>query len=186
MKPVWNLIGFFDDGIEKNTHNEYGTILGGVDDLNRWTPLSVVIGIGNPKTLKAVVGKINNPAISFPNIIAPNVYMMDVDSIKMGQGNVICPNSIISCNVKMGNFNILNVQTQIGHDSELGDYNIVMPSVNISGGVKIGNSNLFGVKSTILQYKQIEDEVTITPGSVMVRNGKKGRMYLGNPAKVFM
>jgi sugar O-acyltransferase (sialic acid O-acetyltransferase NeuD family) len=186
-KPVWNLIGYFDDGIEKNTFNGYGIVLGGVEDLNLWrTPLSVIIAIGNPKTLRMVVEKIKNPAISFPNIIAPNVYLMDVDSLQMGQGNVICPNSIISCNVKMGNFNLFNVQTQVGHDSELGNYNIIMPSVNISGGIKIGNCNLFGVKSTILQYKTIGNEVTVTPGSVMTRNGKDGRMYLGNPAKILM
>ncbi len=183
----WNLIGFFDDGYEKGTCNEYGEILGNTEDLNQWPkPLSVVFAIGNPKTLKEVVEKVVNPLVDYPNIIAPNVFMYDVNSLKMGKGNVICPNSVISCNIMMGDFNLLNVFTQIGHDTELGDYNIVMPSVNISGGIKIGNGNLFGVKSTILQYKKIGNDVTIAPGSVLSRNAKDGKMYLGNPAKVFM
>lgn len=187
VNNVWNLIGFFDDGLEKNTYSEYGMILGGIDDLNQWTsPLSIVIAIANPKILQTIASKITNALIDFPNIIAPNVYMMDADSIQMGQGNVICPNAIISCNVKLGSFNLLNVQTQVGHDSEMGNFNVVMPSVNISGGAKIGNSNLFGVKSIILQYKTIGNEVTITPGSVMTRDGSDGKMYLGNPAKIFM
>ena len=183
----WKLIGFFDDGVEKNTCNEYGKILGSVEDLNQWPkPLSVVFAIGNPKTLKVVVDKVVNPLVDFPNIIAPNVYMYDMNSLKMGKGNVICPNSVISCNIRMGDFNLLNVFTQIGHDSELGDYNIIMPSVNISGGIKMGNGNLLGVKSTILQYKKVGDGVTIAPGSVLTRNAKDVKVYLGNPAKIFM
>ena len=185
--PSWNLIGFFDDGIEKGSYNEYGRILGGMGDLNSWSsPLSLLVAIGNPNTLKAVIEKITNPLVSFPNLIAPNVSMIDVDSLKMGQGNIICSNSVISCNVRLGNFNLFNVFTQVGHDTMLGDYNIVMPSVNISGGIEIGDCNLFGVKSTILQYKKIGNNVTIAPGSVLSRNGKDGKVYLGNPAKVFM
>jgi len=184
---VWNLIGFFDDGLEKDTQNEYGKILGGMTELNQWdSPLSIVVAIGNPKTLKFVVEKIVNPYVDFPNIVAPNVFMMDGESLKMGKGNVICPNSLISCNIRLGDFNLLNVFTQVGHDTELGDFNIVMPSVNISGGIKIGNGNLFGVKSTILQYKKIGDAVTVAPGSVLSRNAKDGKMYIGNPAKIFM
>jgi sugar O-acyltransferase (sialic acid O-acetyltransferase NeuD family) len=183
----WKFIGFFDDGIEINTRNEYGKILGGIEELNQWSqPLSVVLAIGNPKTLETVVGRITNSMIDFPNLIAPDVFLYDANSLKMGKGNIICPSSSISCNIKMGDFNLLNVFTQIGHDTELGSYNIVMPSVNISGGVEIGNCNLFGVKSTILQYKKVGNNVTITPGSVLSRNGKDGNMYLGNPAKVFM
>lgn len=185
--PTWNFIGFFDDGLEKGSHNEYGTLLGGMGDLNMWeNPLSLVVAIGKPQTLKAVVERITNPLIDFPNIIAPSVCLIDNDSLKMGRGNIICPSSVISCNVTLGSFNLLNVFTQVGHDSEIGDYNIIMPSVNISGGIVIGNGNLFGVKSTILQYKKIGNGVVVTPGSVMSRNGKDGKMYLGNPAKVFL
>ena len=186
-KPTWNLIGFFDDGFIEGTELQYGKTLGGVEKLNQWTtPLSVVLALGSPKALRTVVGKINNPHVDFPNIIAPNVLFMDENSVKMGKGNVICPNSLISCNVKMGDFNILNVYTQLGHESELGDYNVVMPSTSISGGVVIGEANLFGVKSTVLQYKKVGNEVVLSPGSVLSRSAKDGKIYLGNPAKVFM
>lgn len=42
VKPTWNLIGFFDDGKEIGTENEYGKILGGIKELNAWNkPLNV-------------------------------------------------------------------------------------------------------------------------------------------------
>jgi sugar O-acyltransferase (sialic acid O-acetyltransferase NeuD family) len=188
VEETWNFIGFFDDDEKlQGTSNEYGKILGGMDVLNAWDkPLAVSIGICNPNVLKIVTEKITNPNVVFPNLIAPNVMFMDYENVRMGKGNVICPNSVVSCNVELGDFNLLNVFTQIGHDSKLSNYNVVMPSVNISGGITIGDCNLFGVKSTILQYKKIGNNVVITPGSVMMRNGKDEKTYMGNPAKVIM
>lgn len=112
--------------------------------------------------------------------------MLDEGSLVMGKGNVIFPYSLISCNVKMGDFNMLNVYTQVGHDSIMGNYNVIMPTTNISGGVVVGDTNLFGVKSVVLQYKKVENEVVLSPGSVLSRTAKEGKIYLGNPAKVFM
>lgn len=186
-EPTWNLIGYFDDGKDVGEVTQYGICLGGVDRLNEYkTPLSVVMALGSPKVLKTVVGKINNPNIDFPNIIDPSVVLLDKNTLVMGKGNVIFPNSIISCNVKIGNFNILNVYTQMGHESVLGNFNVIMPSANISGGVEIGDANLFGTKSVVLQYKKVENEVILSPGSVLSRTAKEGKIYLGNPAKIFM
>ncbi len=188
QKERWNFIGFFDDNEELiGSSNEYGKVLGGNLELNVWdSPLDIVIAIGTPKTLKKIVGKITNPKIDFPNIIAPGVDFLDKSSVKLGIGNIICNMSVLSCNTSLGDFNLLNVFTQLGHDSKIGNYNIIMPSVNISGGVVVGDCNLFGVKSTVLQYKKIGNNINIAPGSVMMRNGKDEKTYLGNPARIFM
>lgn len=187
-KARWNFIVFFDDNEKlRGASNKYGKILGGKSELNVWDmPLDIAVAIGSPKILKCVVEKIINPNITFPNIIAPSVDFLDESSVQFGIGNIICNKSVLSYNISLGNFNLLNVFTQLGHDSKIGNYNIIMPSVNISGGVVVGDCNLFGVKSTVLQYKKIGNNVNITPGSVMMRNGKDERTYLGNPAKVFM
>ena len=103
----------------------------------------------------------------------------------MGQGNVIGPNSLISCNVELGNFNLLNVYDQVGHETVFGDYNILMPTVNISGGIKIGNCNLFGVKSTVLQYLNIGNNVTLGSGSVLMKDAQDDTTFIGNPARPF-
>ena len=46
---VYKRQGFFDDGVAAGTENEYGRVLGTVEDLNAWKePLSVVIAIASP------------------------------------------------------------------------------------------------------------------------------------------
>lgn len=184
VEPTWNLVGFFDDGIETGSHNEYGEVLGNIDTLNAWTqPLAVVFAIGSPKIVELLYNKVLNPNIGFPNIIAPDTLFLDHDNVRMGQGNIICSRCLISCNVEIGNFNTLNGSINVGHDACIGDFNSIMPAVKISGGVTIGNRNFLGVNSVILQYKSIGDDTVIGAGSVVIRNIKNAGTYVGNPAK---
>lgn len=181
----WNLIGFLDDD-EKlwGTKNEYGTVLGGADWLNEYNKeLACAIAVGNPNAVQAIVGKIKNPNVSFPNLYAPTVTFLDKENLHIGQGNIICTNCFISCNVTIGNFNMFNGYIPLGHDAVIGDYNVIMPSSNISGGVRIGNCNFLGVQSVVLQNVKVGDNTRIGTNSVVMRKTKDGFLYIGNPAK---
>lgn len=181
----WNLIGFLDDD-EKlwGTKNEYGTVLGGSDWLNKYAnELACAIAVGNPSSVQKIVGEIDNSKISFPNLYAPSVTFLDKGNLHIGQGNIICTNCFISCNVTIGNFNLFNGYIPIGHDAVIGDCNVVMPSCNISGGVVIGNGNFLGVQSVVLQYIKIGNNTRIGANSVIMRKTKDGYLYMGNPAK---
>lgn len=182
--PRWNILGFLDDGYEKGQSNEYGVVLGNMDTLNSWEKtVSVVFAIGNPKVIEALTDKIKNPNVDFPNIISPDTIFLDKNNVRMGYGNIICSRSLISCNVEIGNFNILNGYVKVGHDSTMGSFNSIMPSVNISGGVRIGDRNFLGVNSVVLQYKSIGNDTTVGASSVVIRNTKDGHTYVGNPAR---
>lgn len=184
-KPRWNFIGFFDDNDSlKGTSNEYGLILGTHKDLNEWkTPLDIAIAIGNPSVVKKVAEGIINPLIDYPNIIAPNVVWLDKENVWLGKGNIICSGCLISCNVRIGDFNLFNGFIPVGHDAVLGNYNVIMPSCNISGGVTMGECNFMGVKSVILQYLNVGNHVKIGAGSILMRNAKDGYLYIGVPAQ---
>lgn len=179
----WNLIGYFDDVQIKGKDNGFGRILGGIDDLNAYDKaLSIVMAIGTPTVVAAIVSKINNSYIDFPNIISPDLLCLDESTLKLGIGNIICSKSIISCNVEIEDFNIMNVCVTVGHDTKIGSYNVIMPSVNISGAVSIGNRNFFGVSSVVLQQIKIGVGVRIGAGSVIMRKPLDNELYFGVPA----
>ena len=181
----WNLIGFLDDNESLcGTQNEYGTVLGGADWLNQYSnELSCAIAVGDPKAVLAIVERINNPKVFFPNLYAPSVTFLDKESLHIGKGNIFCTNCFISCNVTVGNFNLFNGYIPIGHDAIIGDCNVVMPSSNISGGVVLGTGNFLGVQSVVLQYVKIGNNTRIGANSVVMRKTKDGFLYIGNPAK---
>ena len=183
-KPTWNIIGFFDDNVAlRGTKNEYGTILGGIEQLNEYEKkLAIAIAVGNPTAVKKIVGNIHNENIWYPNLFAPSTLFLDKNNIKFGHGNIVCSQCIFSCNINIGNFNIFNGLITVGHDATIGSYNSFMPAVRISGEVKIGEVNFFGCSSFVLQQVKIGDNTTIGVNSAVLRKTKDGCTYIGNPA----
>lgn len=186
VKPTWNILGFFDDDQSKlGLENEYGKVLGGIDFVNSYDKeLSVVMAIASPNVLEKIITNINNPNLSFPNIIAPTVFFFDKETFNIGYGNVICHHCRVSTDVTMGNFNLINGCCSFGHDVKLGNYNMMQPETRVSGETTIGNKNFFGVRCTILQGLKIGNETRIGAGSFIIRKTKDGQTYFGNPAKM--
>ena len=117
----WQFIGFFDDNEPVGYQvSNYGYVIGNMDKLNTWPQeLAVVIAIGDPRSLKSVRERIFNPNIFFPNIIEHNFKIADTTSFKIGVGNIIRGGSFASCDVEIGDFNVLNGSVVIGHDGKL-------------------------------------------------------------------
>lgn len=183
----WNIVGFFDDGVEKGKQiSHFGPVLGGMADLNNWDKeIDIAIAIGNPMSLRGVRERITNKNVSFPNIIYPDFFVYDPKTFSIGKGNIINRGCSCTCNVTIGDFNVINGYIGFGHDDIIGNYNIIMPSVNISGEVTLGDCNLLGVGSIILQQIKIGNNVCLGAGAVLLTKPKDGNTYIGNPAKVF-
>ena len=66
----WNIVGFFDDGVEKGKQiSHFGPVLGGMADLNNWDKeIDIAIAIGNPMSLRGVRERITNKNVSFPGL----------------------------------------------------------------------------------------------------------------------
>ena len=183
QKPIYNFIGFFDDNLKIGSSISDYKVLGSIDELNSYNkPLCLVIAIGKSQMINNIVHKIQNNKIEYPNLIAPNVVIFDKSKIKLGKGNIITFNCLLSVDVKIGDFNIINCSVCLGHDVTIGNNNILNPSVKISGNAVIGDSNFFGVCSVVLQGKKIGMNTTIGANSVIMRNTKDNCLYLGNPA----
>jgi sugar O-acyltransferase (sialic acid O-acetyltransferase NeuD family) len=183
--PTWKIIGFFDDGVQKNNQvSHFGYVLGGINELQEWnTPLSIVFAIGSPITIKKIVEKIFNGNIDFPNIIHPDVAFADPITFNIGKGNVIVRGCSFSCDVTIGNFNQFNSISALAHDVKVGSYNVFMPLARISGGTQIGDLNFFGIGAIILQNIKIGSNTRIAAGSLVITKTKDGFLYMGNPAK---
>jgi sugar O-acyltransferase (sialic acid O-acetyltransferase NeuD family) len=184
VSPTWELKGFIDDGLPLGTYIKYGSVLGGIDFLNAYqNEVAVVFSIANPFILKAVVEKITNSNIYFPNIISPGVKFYEIESVKMGQGNVLINGCRLSCDIELGDFNLFNGFVAIGHDVKVGSYNIFSPSTRLSGSVTLHDQNFFGVNSIVLQGVNIGSNTKVGVMSVIMKDTKDGYLYFGNPAR---
>ena len=182
IKPEWNILGFADDNIEKGNLVGHSKIIYNINDLtNIDKKLNVVIAVGNAKTRKLLFDKLkNNLNISFPNLVDPSVILGDID---IGKGNIICAGTIITVNVKIKDFTIINLDCTIGHDNIINDFVTIYPSVNVSGNVEIGECTEIGTGTQIIQGKNICNNCIIGAGAVVVKNIIKAGTYIGVPAK---
>lgn len=182
----WEILGYI---AEKS--QDVGSICGrhriiGDDTwlLSRTKPTSIVLGVGNPKLLDRLRTRYaQNECLEYPNIVFPNV-VGDWPRISIGIGNVICPGSVLTTDIRLGSFNLLNFSCTIGHDAQIGDCNVINPGANISGGVRVGDRNLIGVGAQVLQYLSVGSNIVVGAGAVVTKDLLESGTYVGIPARV--
>lgn len=180
---TYEFIGFFDDGFKKGKIINGFPVLGGVEEINSLEDgLSLVIAVGNPSVKKKIISKINNEKIVFPTLIHPSVIKSN-DEVIIEDGCIICAGNIITCNIKIEKFTILNLACTVGHDTIVGAYSSFMPSVNISGEVKIGESVYVGTGAKIINQLEIGKETIVGAGAVVSKSLPANCTAVGIPAK---
>src|SRR5690606_28276163 len=171
------------DGIEKNTIVNGFSILGGINELNQLEDeLALVISVADPKIKINILEKIKNSKINYPVIIHPNASISD-DDVVVGEGTVICEGTIITCNIKIGRFVVLNLMCTVGHDTIIDDYCAFMPAVNISGEVHIHQGVYVGTGAKIINLLEIGEKTIIGAGAVVSKSLPAKCTAVGIPAK---
>lgn len=179
----FNIKGYIDDGVKTGTIVDGYKVIGTVDYLREYgSVLSVVCAIGNSKIRKRVINKIRDKQnLVFPNLIDPSVKRSG--RIEMGEGNIICADCILTVDISISDFCILNLDCTVGHDARLGSYVTLYPSVNVSGAVSIGRCTEIGTGSSIIQGISVGDAVIIGAGSVVIRDCPDECTAVGVPCK---
>ena len=118
----------------------------------------------------------------FPIIISQEAIVDE--SVKLGEGTIIMPGSIINIDSSIGKNCIINTGTTIEHDCKIGNHCHIAPGVNISGTVNIGKLSFIGTNATIIQSIKIGKNVTIGAGSVIIKDIPDNVIAVGNPAKI--
>lgn len=183
-KEEWMIEGYLDDGVEPGTQINGYTVLGGIEKLREYdSSLSVVCAVGASAVREKIINKIEEiGTFDFPNLIDPDVKMSD--TIELGKGNIICAGNILTVNITIKDFVILNLTGTVGHDVILESYVTVYPGVNISGCVIVQKGVELGTGAKIIQGKNIGKHTIVGAGSVVIRDLPPDCTVVGVPAKI--
>lgn len=182
-KPTWEIEGYLDDGVQAQTEINSYKVLGGMEKLKEYdAAMAVVVAVGSAQTRKKIVAAIKKIGeFQFPNLIDPDAQLSQF--VSLGQGNIICAGNILTVNIHLQDFVILNLSCTVGHDVCLESFVTVYPGVNISGNVKIGERAELGTGSKIIQGIMIGKGAIVGAGAAVVRHIPPECVAVGVPAK---
>lgn len=141
-----------------------------------------VVAIGNSALRKKVVEDILPKETKYFTFIHPSAQILD-SNIVIGEGTVVCANSILTTNVKIGKHCHLNLATTIGHDTVIGDYFTTAPGVHVSGNCIIEDCVYLGTNSSIREKIKINKNVTVGLNSGIVKDIFEEGIFVGTPGK---
>lgn len=182
IEPTWNLLGLVDDSLQGNTVEGF-PVLGSVASLPELYPKSfVAIAIADPSIRKRLVETITGYGLQFATLIHPSVSISDF--IRIGEGTIVCRNTILTTNVNIGNHCIINVNCSFGHDTVVKEYTSIMSHNAIAGDVIIGAGCYFGLNCTVINKVTLGSWSTYGAGTVIVKDMPDHVTAVGVPAKV--
>lgn len=183
IAPAYNLIGFIDEQLPVGSMVNDIPVIGGNEFLIHYPKeLAVTIAIGTGRIRETLFQQFKtNSNLYFPNLIDPSVIYSDL--VTFGIGNIICAGCILTVNIQVSDFVIINLDCTVGHDALVDSFVTISPSTNVSGNVHIHSHCYLGTGSTVIQGITIDNNTTIGAGAVVVRDIPSNCTAVGIPAK---
>ena len=176
----WTFAGFLDDNLD--ALKDYGSFAP-VIELHGHLPgpdRVYLCGLGLPATKARLVEPLLKGNASFITFVHPSVLIGE--RVRLGRGVVLCPGVILTCDVLLGDFVTVNLNTTIGHDVEVGDWTVVSSQCDLTGHVKVGAGVFLGSKASVIPSRKIGAGAIVGAGAVVFRDVPPGATVIGNPA----
>lgn len=146
------------------------------------------VAIGSPAIRRKIAERLKaNTRACFPSIVHPSVICdRRHDSVRIMDGAIIFPGSVITTDVEIGSFVFINTACTVGHDSRIGAFTTISPGVHISGNVTLDENVFIGTGAVILEKISVCARAVIGGGAVVVRSIDQPGTYVGTPAKLLV
>ena len=121
--------------------------------------------------------------MKFATLIDP-AAVIDKDRTEIGEGCIICANTYITLDIKIGSHVYIGANSTVGHDSRIDDFVTVYPGVNVSGSTYLGSCCEMGTGSKIIQGLSVGMNTIVGAGAVVVKNLPQDCTAVGVPARI--
>lgn len=181
-----NLV-FYDD-VNENVNLLFGRfpILKDIDTAEeyfRTVDRRFTLGLGNPYLRKKLADKFINIGGKLSSTISTKADIGSYE-IKIGEGANILDGVKISNDVVIGCASIIYYNSIITHDVKIGDFVEISPDVKILGRATIGNFCQLGAGTIILPDIKIGNNVIIGAGAVVTNDLPDNCTAVGIPSKI--
>jgi sugar O-acyltransferase (sialic acid O-acetyltransferase NeuD family) len=148
---------------------------------------SACVTIANSRVRQEVYQRLLRDGVQPLSVLAENSIRMD--EVELDVGAVVCSNTMLTSNIKIGcNFH-LNIYSYVAHDCVIGDYVTFAPRVSCNGNVHIADHAYIGTGAVIKQGTADKPLVigrgaVVGMGAVVTKDVAPGAVVVGNPARL--
>jgi sugar O-acyltransferase (sialic acid O-acetyltransferase NeuD family) len=180
----WQLCGFLDDNLNALEGFAYPVpVCGRASDYLPQAGDCFVCGIGTVALKKRVCGELIARGAKFTTLIHPSAIIGR--NVSLGEGVVVCPGVILTCDIAIGAMTMLNCHSTAGHDVRVGPWVTVSAHCDLTGFTRIEEGAFLGSRVTVIPNREIGFSAVVGAGSVVIRNVAPETSVFGNPARVF-
>lgn len=177
----WELAGFLDDNLAAlRDFGDFAPIV----PLAGHRPVAEALylnGLALPELKQRLLPPLAAAGAEFLTFIHPTAKVGD--RVTLGRGVVLCPGAIITADVSLGDFVVLNLRATVGHDAVVGAWTTASAHCDITGFVKVGEGVFMGSRASIIPGRHVGDGAKLGAGSVVFANVAPGVTVIGNPAR---
>lgn len=155
-----------------------------VDRLSSYEPKPgdrLLMAIADPAAKLAAAKQLMGRGALFATYVHPTAVL--TDGCQIGIGSILCPMSVVCCNVRLGDFVAMNVSALVGHDSVVGDGCTLSPHANVAGQVELEAGVFLGCQTVILPKVRVGEYARIGAGSSVISHVRSYSTMMGVPAK---
>jgi sugar O-acyltransferase (sialic acid O-acetyltransferase NeuD family) len=181
---AWEIAGFLDDNPAALEGFDYPKpILGQVGAHRPAATELFLCGVGTPAIKRALCEQLLDRGATFLTLVHPSVTLGK--NVKLGNGVVLCPGVVLTCDIRVGDFAMINCLSSAGHDVCIGNWATVSAHCDLTGHTKLGESAFMGSGARILPNKEVGPRALVGAGSVVLGNVPADSKVFGNPARIF-
>lgn len=178
----WKIAGFINDGpgsVARFSH--YPPVVSSIDEYQPEPDEHLLCAIGSPADRRKVVEKLQAKGARFFTLIHPSAIVGE--NVAVGQGAIICPLTVLTADLIIGDFAILNISCVVGHDAAVGAFSTLSPHCNVAGAGVLEDEVFMGTNACVLPGVRVGHQSVIGAGSVVLRNVASCTTAFGVPAK---
>lgn len=157
-------------------------VVASITDYQPRVPDELICAIGVPGTRRSIIERLRTAGAQFHTYLDPRAVLSE--GVRVGAGSIICPGTVLSSQVVLGEHVHVKFNCSVGHDTTLGDFATLSPAVNIMGEVLVGSMAFLGGSAVVLPRLSVGVASVVGAGAVVIAPVPAGATVVGNPARV--
>jgi sugar O-acyltransferase (sialic acid O-acetyltransferase NeuD family) len=147
------------------------------------TNSSFCLGVGLNSRREELCQEFEKIGGRLKNIIDSSAIVpSDFETVSYG---VTClAQSIVELGCSIGKGALINLGSMVTHQVKVGDFTELGPGVKLLGRCEIGPRSMIGAGSVVLPGVKIGDNVIVGAGSIVTKDLPNGVVAYGNPARI--